>query len=459
MRSMRIAVIGSGYVGTVVAACLAHVGHSVTAVESDPLKLEELAGGRSPSTSPDSEAYLAAGVERGNLRFTSDFGEAMEASDVVFVCVGTPPGEGGRPDMTAMAGVADQIARHLHHRHVFVNKSTVPIGTGNWLGSLVEDLRGDDSTAELCPVVSNPEFLREGSAVDDFLHPDRVVLGSDDPGALEEVAEVYRPIVERSFEGSSPGPEPVPLVRTDLTTAEMTKYAANAFLAMKISYANEIARISDFVGADVTEVMTGIGLDSRIGEKFLRAGIGWGGSCFGKDLSALINTAEDYGYRPELLLATVAVNRDQRHLAVRHLMRELKTLRGARVVLLGLAFKPDTDDLRDAPALDIARMLVDAGAFVHAFDPMVRAVPGQPELRIHDSLEDAVKGADAVVVVTEWAEFVSFDLSTLRSLMGGDVFIDARNAFDPKAVADAGLRYVGFGRPAAPAPVDRIRSS
>jgi UDPglucose 6-dehydrogenase len=370
----------------------------------------------------------------------------MEHSDVVFVCVGTPSGPDGHPEMDAMVSVTRSLAANLHHPHVFVTKSTVPIGTGNWLGSMIEDLVGSGPRLELFSVVSNPEFLREGSAVRDFLHPDRVVLGSDDKRALDIVAEVYAPIVQQQLPGQAGTGEPIPLLKTGLATAEMTKYAANAFLATKISFANEIARICDFVGADVTEVTTGIGLDSRIGKQFLSAGLGWGGSCFGKDLSALVSTAGDYGYRPELLEATISVNVRQRQLIVEQLLGQLKTLRGARIALLGLAFKPDTDDLRDAPALDLAARLIERGAFVTAYDPMVPSVPAIPELRLAESAITAATSADAVIIATEWTEFVGIDLVQLRQVTNGSLFIDARNAFDPQAVSEAGFHYVGIGR-------------
>jgi UDPglucose 6-dehydrogenase len=329
---------------------------------------------------------------------------------------------------------------------VFVTKSTVPIGTGNWLGSMMQDLVGSGPRLEMFSVVSNPEFLREGSAVGDFLHPDRVVLGSDDKRALDQVAEVYSPILERRLPGLGPDAAPIPLLKTGLATAEMTKYAANAFLATKISFANEIARICDFVGADVTEVTKGIGLDGRIGGQFLNAGLGWGGSCFGKDLSALVTTAGDYGYRPELLEATIAINQRQRQLIVDQLLGQLKTLRGARIALLGLAFKPDTDDLRDAPALDLAGRLIERGAFVTAYDPMVPSVPALPDLRLATDRAGAAAGADAVVVTTEWPEFVGMDLIELRQQTQGSMFIDARNVFDPVTVSDAGFLYFGIGR-------------
>ena len=444
----RIAVIGSGYVGSVVAACLAHVGHQVIGVESDVAKLQQLSSGVAPFHEPGLDPLIMAGVTDGSLRFTSDFHDAMDNSDIVFVCVGTPPGPDGEADTSAIRGVARSIARNLRHYHVIVTKSTVPIGTGYWLASLIEDIAGPEGRDRF-GVVSNPEFLREGNAVQDFLHPDRVVLGSDDPRALEIATDMYRPILDQRIPGDVGHREVVPLLQTKLTTAEMIKYASNAFLATKISFANEIARLCEFVGADITEVTAGMGLDTRIGGRFLDAGLGWGGSCFGKDLSALVSTAEEYGYRPRILEGSIAVNQAQRKHVVDELLRQLKTLRGTKICILGLAFKPDTDDLRDSPALDVASRLLDKGAIVTAYDPMVHAVPDVADIRLMPSPILAAADADAVVVATEWPQFLTIDLAELRATMRGDIFFDGRNNFDPDLVRGAGFRYLGIGRGAS----------
>jgi UDPglucose 6-dehydrogenase len=441
----RIAVIGSGYVGSVVAACLAHVGHQVIGVESDAAKLQQLSSGVAPFHEPGLDPLIMAGVSDGSLRFTSDFQDAMANSDVVFVCVGTPPGPDGEADTSAIRGVARSIARNLTHYHVIVTKSTVPIGTGYWLASLIEDIAGPEGRDRF-GVVSNPEFLREGNAVQDFLHTDRVVLGSDDPRALQIATDMYRPILEQQIPGDVGHREVVPLLQTKLTTAEMIKYASNAFLATKISFANEIARLCDFVGADITEVTAGMGLDTRIGGRFLDAGLGWGGSCFGKDLSALVSTAEEYGYRPRILEGSIAVNQSQRKYVVDELLRQLKTLRGTKICILGLAFKPDTDDLRDSPALDVASRLLDKGAFVTAYDPMVHAVPEVADIRLMPNALLAAADADAIVLATEWPQFLTIDLAELRATMRGDIFFDGRNNFDPELVRGAGFRYLGIGR-------------
>jgi nucleotide sugar dehydrogenase len=444
-----IAVIGSGYVGTVVAACLAHVGHQVIAVEWEPAKLEQLKSGVAPFHEPGLDDLLSKSLGLGRLAFTDDFGKAMDESDVVFVCVGTPPGTDGHPDMSAMSTVARAIAANLRHFHVIVTKSTVPIGTGRWLRSQIEeDLGAEDAHAALFSVVSNPEFLGEGHAVEDYLHPDRIVLGSDDPEALRMVAEIYAPIVKQRIPGDEDPRLSVPLIESDLATGEMTKYASNAFLATKISFANEIARLCDFVGADVSVVAAGMGLDSRIGRRFLDAGIGWGGSCLGKDLSALVSTAIEFGYHPTLLEAAMNVNEGQRQFVVDELLRQLRTLRGARICILGLAFKAGTDDVRDSPGLDVAERLASRGALVSAYDPMVKTLPGDSTIRLRSDAYAAARGADAIVIATEWSEFAALDLGRIREAMGGDLIFDGRNLFNPAQIRLQGFRYLGVGRPA-----------
>jgi nucleotide sugar dehydrogenase len=422
-----------------VAACLASVGHSVVGLEQDPGRLGKLRAGLPPVHEEGLDALLTEGMASGALRFTDDARDAVESSDVIFLCVGTPSGPDSRPDMSAVESAARAIASNSDGHHVVVTKSTVPIGSGRWLSTIMEQ-SGHELT-----VVSNPEFLREGVAVDDFLKPERVVLGSDDEDALDLVVEVYRPILEQSFPGGDPLRQP-PLVRTGLATAETVKYTANAFLATKISFINEIAQICELVGADVREVAAAIGLDSRIGRKFLDAGVGWGGSCFGKDLAALIATAKEFGHESALLEAAVAVNVRQRSLVIEKLQRHLKVLRGRRVALLGLAFKPGTDDVRDAPALALAERLVDSLAMVTAYDPVVREVPSIPGLKIASDMYDAAEQADAVVLVTEWPEFAELDFGRLRSVMRGDLFLDARNMFDGPALAGSRLRYECIGR-------------
>ena len=440
----RVAVIGSGYVGTVVAACLAWLGRTVVAVESDPGKLASLRSGKVPFYEPRLDVVVEQGASSGHLSFTSDIRLAMERSDVVFLCVGTPPGRDGHADTTAVEAAVREVAASVGHPHVLVTKSTVPIGTGHRLERLVESIYGSD-VASMLPAVSCPEFLREGSAVDDFLHPDRIVIGGEDPVAVDAVARVYAPVLEQSFLGGRPDRRPA-LLTTDRATAETAKYAANAFLATKVSFINEIASICEATGADVTEVSRAIGLDSRIGPQFLAAGAGWGGSCFGKDISELAATAGDHGLSTRLLRAAAEVNQEQRRAVVDKVRRQLGSINGRRVCLLGLAFKADTDDLRDAPALDIARLLIEEGAEVVAHDPLVRRVGDVPAVSVADSARDAISGADAVVLVTEWSDYLELDWREARARMRGRVVVDGRNALDPGEMSRLGFSYVGVGR-------------
>jgi len=434
---MKIAVVGTGYVGAVVAGCLAAVGHEVVGVEIDQDRLDAFRNGTVPFYEPGLPEVIGAQLDTERLRFTDSYTEALDGADVTFLCVGTPSLPDGRPDTTAVERAAASIGEALTGPMVLVTKSTVPIGSGRWLGGLIDDPR--------LSVASNPEFLREGTAVKDFIHPDRVVLGSDDPDALRTLTDVYRPILDQTFTGGRPDHRPG-LVTTDLETAEIVKYAANAFLAMKISFINEIAVLADRVGADVTEVATAIGMDDRIGSRFLGAGIGWGGSCFGKDLAALRATAAEHGIEPLITSAVVEVNDRQVGFVFDKLADHLDLGR-SRVALLGLAFKPGTDDVRDAPSLKLARRLLDAGAEVVGYDPVVTevAVDG---LEIAPGWREAVAEVDATVVVTEWDQFLSINLKTLAGAMGGNgkLFVDARNAYDVAAAEEAGLTYVGVGR-------------
>ncbi len=444
-----IAVIGSGYVGTVVAACMAAVGHDVIGVEINQEKLTKLQSGSSYFYEPGLDARLRAGIESGRLSFTDDFEEAMTGSEVVFLCVDTPPGENGHPDVTSVTAAAKSIGKAMHSPHVIVTKSTVPVGSGNWLTSTIESVLPDDVDSDVFSVVSNPEFLREGSAVDDFLYPERIVLGGDDSDAVSKVAASYRPILDQSFPGGKIDAKPT-LVTTDRSTAETIKYAANAFLATKISFINEIAEICEWVDADVNEVAHAMGLDSRISAKFLNAGVGWGGSCFGKDVEALAATARAHGQEPLILEASQRVNQHQRHRLVRKLQQHLRPLRGSRIALLGLAFKPNTDDTRDAPSITIAQALTERGAIVRAYDPLVKQIPELPNLQTATDPYTLVEQADAVVLLTEWDELRDLDFIDVAGRMRGNLVVDGRNAFDASRVREAGLVYEGMGRGSVP---------
>lgn len=471
--TMGIGVIGTGYVGLVTGICFAHLGHDVTCVDKDRSKIDALTEGHAPIFEPGVAPMLRGALDAGRLRFASDL-DAACAEEVIFIAVGTPPRDDGSSDLSSVCEVASGIGSAIGRqrdgvRRVVVNKSTVPVGSGNWVEMLVreglkrqvgrrrwrEEFADDSSRGRRFVVASNPEFLREGSAVSDMLYPDRVVIGAKDRHAVRALRHVYQPILTQRFTAPEDAPRPagvrsVPLVVTDVASAETIKYAANAFLATKISFANEIANICEYVGADVHEVMRGIGLDRRIGTGFLNAGIGWGGSCFGKDLAALIHVAREYGYEPELLCAAVAVNERQRRVVIAKLQHALKIIKGRTIGLLGLAFKPNTDDLRDAPSITIAESLLAMGARVKVYDPVANDACSRqhPELDViySRSAEELAAGCDAVVLVTEWDELRHLDLARIADLMTGDVFIDGRNALDPEALAAAGLKWEMVGR-------------
>ena len=459
MEEFNVGVVGAGYVGLVTGACLAHVGHRVACVDKNEARVAELSEGRVPIYEPGLEELVARSRKR--LSFTSDLPGVVRGSDVLFIAVDTPPGEGGSADLTSVGAVARSVGRALAEAGreparerplVVVNKSTVPVGSGDYVSMLVREGAQEAGGAEVdYRVVSNPEFLREGSAVYDSLFPDRIVLGAERRDALDTMHALYRPIVEQSFPTQlDPRPrDAVPFVTTDLASAEMIKYAANAFLATKISFINEVAALCELVGADVTNVASGIGLDNRIGARFLNAGIGWGGSCFPKDVAALRAVAREYGHEPALLDAAVSVNERQRKAVIQKLQRDLRTLKGKRVALLGLAFKPNTDDLREAPSLEIARLVHSLGARVVGYDPVAgkKARDLLPEMQVVFDPYEALEGAHAAVVVTEWEEVVSLDPERAASVMEAPrLLVDGRNALDPEACLSAGLLYRGFGR-------------
>jgi UDPglucose 6-dehydrogenase len=456
LEAFNVGVVGAGYVGLVTGACLAHIGHTVTCVDKDEERIEALGEARLPFYEPGLDELIANSGQR--LRFTTELPPLVRRADVIFIAVDTPQGEAGAADLSSVGQVARSIGRALAEANrdyplVVVNKSTVPVGSGDYVSMLVNEgieEAGGDSAGFL--VVSNPEFLREGSAVYDSLFPDRIVVGSDSRGALDTMRALYERIVEQSFP-AEPDPRPkvaVPFLTTDLASAEMIKYAANAFLATKISFINEVSNLCELVGADISEVATGIGLDGRIGSRFLSAGIGWGGSCFPKDVAALRAVAREYEYEPVLLDATVAVNERQRKRVISKLQRELHTLKGKRVALLGLSFKPNTDDLREAPSLEIARSLDSLGARAVGYDPVTgkkAASRLSPTLKVVFDPYEALRGAHAAVLVTEWEEIRALDLKKAADLMEEPkVLVDGRNALDPEAVLGAGLLYRGFGR-------------
>jgi UDPglucose 6-dehydrogenase len=463
---MRVCVIGTGYVGLVTGACLAHIGHDVICVDNNEEKVKLMKSGQSPIFEPGLSEIMQNSISAGKIQFTSDLGAGVSHGEILFIAVGTPPLPTGESDTRYVEAVARGIGVHLDGGYkVIVNKSTVPIGSGDWVRMIVLDGiaerqktlvpagggRDDEQLPEITAqfdVVSNPEFLREGSAVYDTFNPDRIVLGGNSSKAIAMMEQLYAPIVERKYADDQSLP-PVPVLVTDLSSAEMIKYAANAFLATKISFINEVANICDRVGADVTQVAKGIGLDSRIGNKFLNAGIGWGGSCFPKDVAALIHTADDYGYEAQLLKAAVSVNQRQRLIAVEKLQQALKILKGKTVGLLGLTFKPDTDDMRDAPALNLIEQLNRLGAKVKAYDPIVSQSglrDGLSGVLVETDPQRLADGCDALVIVTEWQQFKTLDYAQMAKLMSHPVMIDGRNFLDPEMMLRAGFQYIGVGR-------------
>lgn len=452
---MNVAILGTGYVGLTTGACLAFLGHKVVCVDSDPRKVELLQRSELPFFEPHLQELVADAA--GNLQFTTDYGQAIPTAQVVFIAVGTPPGASGAPDLRYLDSAARGVGEHMgDHFTVIVNKSTVPIGSGNWVDSLVRDAfqrRNGSRPKGGFAVASNPEFLREGSALLDSLYPDRVVVGADNPQTAEVLYTLYRPILEQTFAAPAYLPRPefidaVPLISTDLASAELIKYAANAFLSLKISYINEIGQVAEKVGADITQVAKGIGLDARIGTRFLQAGIGWGGSCFGKDTMALVSTAGEYGLEMPIVEASQKVNRRQRQRVVEKLLGTLKILKGRTIGLLGLAFKPNTDDLRDAPALEVAKRLIERGARVKAHDPVAmerfkHENPGT-EVILCETPEEVAAEADALVLVTEWPQYRDLNWEAVAGTMRSAILVDGRHVLDRQRLTKAGFQYIGL---------------
>ena len=434
---MRIAMIGSGYVGLVSGACFADFGHDVVCVDKDPAKIDALRAGRIPIFEPGLDALVAENSRLGRLRFSLELGEAVSAADAVFIAVGTPSRRGdGFADLSYVYAAAREIAGLLSGYTVVVTKSTVPVGTGDEVERIIREV---NPGAEV-DVVSNPEFLREGAAIADFKRPDRIVVGANVDRAVKVIGDVYRPLFLNN----------APIIVTSRRTAELTKYAANAFLATKISFINEMADLCEQVGADVQDVSRGIGLDNRIGGKFLHAGPGYGGSCFPKDTLALVKTAQDAGTPVRLVETVVAVNDQRKRAMARKVIAACDgSVRGKRIALLGLTFKPNTDDMRDAPSLAIVAGLQDAGARVSAHDPegMSQAKQMLTDVTYEDDPYVCATDADAVVIVTEWDAFRALDLRRLKEVMAKPVMVDLRNVYRPAMLRDAGFHYVSIGRP------------
>ncbi len=435
---MRIAMIGTGYVGLVSGACFADFGHIVCCIDKDAGKIARLNAGQMPIFEPGLESLVATNVKAGRLTFAVDASEAIAGADAVFIAVGTPSRRGdGHADLTYVYAAAEEIAGLIDGFTVIVTKSTVPVGTGDEIDAIIRRVRPNADFA----VVSNPEFLREGAAIEDFKRPDRVVVGLDDERAREVMRELYRPLSLNE----------TPMVFTSRRTSELIKYAANAFLAMKITFINEVADLCEAVGADVQQVARGIGLDGRIGGKFLNAGPGYGGSCFPKDTNALVQTATDAGAPLRLIETTVEVNDARKKAMAGRIIAALGgSVTGKTVGILGLTFKPNTDDMRDAPSLDIAPALQAAGAKVQAYDPegheAAKLLPG---VEMRAGPYEVAEGADALVFLTEWDQFRALDFERIRAAMRGKVVVDLRNIYKPGDMAETGLEYQGIGRPGA----------
>ena len=432
---MHIAVIGSGYVGLVTGACFAEFGVDVTCVDVDDEKIDRLLNGVMPIYEPGLEQLVAKNSQAGRLRFTTDVRQAVEQALVIFLAVGTPPKPDGSPDLSFVEAAACSIADYMNGYKVVVTKSTVPIGTGEHIRKLIAERKKTKATFG---VVSNPEFLREGAAINDFMRPDRVVIGSRDEEAIAIMRDLYRPLYLIE----------APFVITSLEAAELTKYAANAFLATKVSFINEVANLCDKIGCDVHDVARAIGMDKRIGSKFLHPGPGFGGSCFPKDTHALSSIARQYDCASLIVDAVIEVNQRQGEQMLAKIKSLVSKLQGKTIAVLGLAFKPETDDMREAPALGIIRSLLDGGAKVRAYDPVAvnEAKKLLPEIEYADDEYAAVTGADALVFVTEWNQFRALDLARIRDLMATPKVADLRNIYDPEDMRELGFEYVGVGR-------------
>jgi len=432
---MHIAVIGTGYVGLVTGACFAEFGVDVTCVDVDAEKIDRLHNGIMPIYEPGLEQLVSKNTQAGRLHFTTDVREAVEQALVIFLAVGTPPKTDGSPDLSFIEAAAGSIADHLNGYKVVVTKSTVPIGTGEHIRQLINERKTNRSNFG---VVSNPEFLREGAAINDFMRPDRVVIGSRDEEAIAIMKDLYRPLYLIE----------APIVITSLEAAELTKYAANAFLATKVSFINEIANLCEKIGCDVHDVARGIGMDKRIGSKFLHAGPGFGGSCFPKDTRALASVARQFECESLIVDAVVEVNQRRGRQMLTKIENLVGDFKGKTIAILGLAFKPETDDMREAPALGIIRGLVEGGAKVRAYDPVAKEEAAKilPDISYADDEYEAVNGADALIFVTEWNQFRALDMKRIRDLMQKPRIADLRNICDPQDMREMGFEYVGVGR-------------
>ncbi len=433
---MHIAVIGTGYVGLVTGACFAEFGVEVTCVDVDSSKIEKLNNGVIPIYEPGLDTIVEKNIAAGRLHFTTDIADAVSKARVVFLAVGTPPKEDGSPDMSYYRQAAKDVAGAMNGYKVLVTKSTVPVGTGKWLRQFVSENLAEQTDFG---VASNPEFLREGAAIEDFMRPDRVVIGTDDAKATEIMKELYRPLYLIE----------TPIVITSIEAAELIKYAANAFLATKITFINEIANLCDAIGCDVHDVARGMGMDNRIGRKFLHPGPGYGGSCFPKDTRALTTVGDTFGVETRIVDAVIDANERQRDAMIPKIEKLVGgDLKGIKAAVLGLSFKPETDDMRESPATDIINKLIERGASVKAFDPvaMEEASHILKDIEYAKDEYDAIKGADVLIILTEWNQFRALDMEKVRSLLGSPRIADLRNVYEPDDMRELGFEYVGVGR-------------
>ena len=452
---MKISIIGTGYVGLVTGVCLAEIGNEVICIDKIKDKIDILKKGKCPIFEPGLKKFIKNNIEKGRLTFSTSIKDGVKESEIIFISVGTPALPNGQADLSFVEQVAREIGESIESHKVVVNKSTVPIGSGDWVSMIIsESMEAKSPDRKIgFNVVSNPEFLREGSALEDTFFPDRIIIGSSSKQAIELLLKLYQPLIEQNFDWPGnkrliPRGTKIPVLITDLTSAEMIKYASNSFLATKISFINEIASICEKVGADVGAVAKGMGFDKRIGPLFLNAGIGWGGSCFPKDVSALAYIANEYGMTPQILNSVINVNREQRLKIVKKVQDELKIVKGKTVTVLGMSFKPNTDDIREAPSISIMNSLCNLGAKIKAYDPVVKNRPDAltEKVTICKDEYEAILNSDILILATEWEQFLKLDFNKIIKLMKHAVIIDGRNFLDSEKLKKLGFKYIGIGR-------------
>lgn len=447
---MKVCVIGTGYVGLVTGMCLAEVGHNVICADRDEKKIFDLNKGIIPIYEPGLEELIEKNIKRKNISFTSNATNAIKESDIIFICVGTPPSPSGKPDLSSLDEVAKVIGQSINGYKIVVNKSTVPIGTAKRIRKIIKENQNNSNQSFSFDIVSNPEFLKEGEAVKDAFFPERIVIGSKSKKAVEMMEKLYEPIISQNFEYAENNhnrKDKVPILITDSTSSELIKYASNAFLATKISFINEIANLCERIGANILDVTYGMGLDSRIGSRFMKAGIGWGGSCFPKDVRALCYTAEEYGAASSILNAVIQVNNQQRFRVVQKAVDILGVIDDKTVSIFGISFKPKTDDTREAPSITVINKFLELGADVKVYDPVIKKYPFDMDkgAALESDPYKAVEGTDLLILVTEWDELINLNYQKIKKLMKKPNIIDGRNCLDKNKLIKMGFRYIGIG--------------